>query len=184
MSSVLDGPRIRLTALDANSSSADFARWQTDSVYLRHLADDPALPATAPQMSASMEKLSEHALAEFAIRAHVDDKLIGFIALFRLNAPEHQHAWLAIGIGDDEFRGSGYGTEALERAIHFAFEDLGLLRLTLSVFEYNERARHVYQKLGFVLEGRVRESLIRDGRRWDLLIMGLLANQIGQKSVK
>ena len=55
-----------------------------------------------------------------------------------------------------------------------AFGTLGLHRIALSVFEFNERAIRAYQRCGFVVEGRARESIWRDGRWWDELAMSVL----------
>jgi arylsulfatase A-like enzyme len=58
-----------------------------------------------------------------------------------------------------------------------AFETLGLHRIALTVFEFNERAIRAYRRCGFVVEGRARESIWRDGRWWDELAMSVLASE-------
>jgi hypothetical protein len=55
-----------------------------------------------------------------------------------------------------------------------AFGTLALHRVALFVFEFNERAVRAYRKCGFVIEGRARESIWRDGRWWDELAMSVL----------
>ena len=55
-----------------------------------------------------------------------------------------------------------------------AFGGLGLHRIALSVFAFNERAIRAYQSVGFVIEGRAREAIWRDGRWWDEISMSLL----------
>ena len=55
-----------------------------------------------------------------------------------------------------------------------AFGALGLHRIALFVFEFNERAIATYRRCGFVVEGRARESIFRDGRWWDELAMSVL----------
>jgi hypothetical protein len=55
-----------------------------------------------------------------------------------------------------------------------AFGTLGLHRIALFVFEFNERAVRAYRRCGFVVEGRARESIWRDGRWWDELAMSVL----------
>ncbi len=51
---------------------------------------------------------------------------------------------------------------------------MGLHRIALFVFEFNERAVRAYKRCGFVIEGRARESIWRDGRWWDELAMSVL----------
>ena len=58
--------------------------------------------------------------------------------------------------------------------LRYAFEELNLHRVNLSVFEYNPRAIRSYEKAGFRHEGRQRDALHRCGKRWDMLYMGIL----------
>jgi len=61
--------------------------------------------------------------------------------------------------------------------LRYAFEELNLHRLSLSVFEYNSRAIRSYEKAGFVIEGRARQFLNRDGLRYDMIFMGILRDE-------
>jgi len=58
--------------------------------------------------------------------------------------------------------------------LRYGFNELNLRRVTLTVFEYNPRAIRSYEKAGFQHEGRVRQALLRDGKRWDMFYMGIL----------
>ncbi|MEW1913615.1 GNAT family protein [Kitasatospora sp. NPDC085895] len=72
-------------------------------------------------------------------------------------------------------RGRGLGTEALRLLLGHAFDELGLHRVQLEVYSFNPRARRVYEKVGFVAEGVLRETL-RDGDGWaDSTVMAVLA---------
>ena len=72
---------------------------------------------------------------------------------------------------------TGYGTEAARLMLRLAFERIGLHRVGLSVFAFNERAIRSYQKAGFRVEGRLREAIARDGRYWDEIQMGVLRDE-------
>lgn len=69
--------------------------------------------------------------------------------------------------------GNGIGQQVLALIKSMAFEDLGARRLWLDVFDYNERARHVYRKAGFVDEALFRESIQDDGEAKSLVIMAI-----------
>ncbi|MFC4066389.1 GNAT family N-acetyltransferase [Actinoplanes subglobosus] len=72
-------------------------------------------------------------------------------------------------------RNRGLGTEAIRLIVGYGFEKLGLHRISLEVFAHNPRARRVYEKVGFVAEGVLRQSL-RDGDDWiDATVMSILA---------
>ena len=59
----------------------------------------------------------------------------------------------------------------------YAFEELGLHRVELEVFEFNQRARRVYERVGFVLEGTLRDALLFDGEWVDSHLMSVLEHE-------
>jgi len=71
----------------------------------------------------------------------------------------------------------GLGTEALRLVLSHAFGLLGLHRVSLEVFDFNARAIHVYMKVGFRHEGRMRAALWWDGAPHDTLLMAVLATE-------
>jgi len=72
-------------------------------------------------------------------------------------------------------RGRGLGTEATRLIVGYGFEHLGLHRVSLEVYNFNPRARHVYEKAGFRAEGVLRESLRYDEQWIDATVMSILA---------
>jgi RimJ/RimL family protein N-acetyltransferase len=73
------------------------------------------------------------------------------------------------------FYGRGLGTEATRLVTDYAFGVVGLHRIELEVYAFNPRARHVYEKAGFVHEGTKRDALHWDGQWIDCHLMALLA---------
>ncbi len=174
-SNLLCGQRVRLSAIDPATDAETFARWEVDSEYMRQLDSGPHLPHRAKKIQEGIEKEQQedpHTLA-FAVRTLADDALIGFVAFDGINW-QHGDTFVAIGIGDPTYRGKGYGTDALRVMLRYGFRELNLWRVQLNTFSYNERAIKSYEKTGFVLEGRQRGMLLRDGRRWDLIYMSVL----------
>jgi len=74
-------------------------------------------------------------------------------------------------------RGRGLGAEALRLVLAHAFGPLGLHRVSLEVYDFNERAVHVYEKVGFRHEGRMRDALWWEGTPHDALLMAALATE-------
>ena len=123
----------------------------------------------------------------FTIRILGEDKLIGGLGLNVINWAARE-SFIGIFIGEREYWGKGYGTDAMRVLLRFAFQELGLHRLSLGVFADNLRAIRSYQKAGFVPEGRTRQDVQRDpvfapqsgvngGRRGDTLWMGILREE-------
>ena len=109
-----------------------------------------------------------------AIHERSTERLIGTCAFSQLDG-ENGSAMYHITIGEKDTWGRGYGTEATRLMLDHAFGSLGLHRIALSVFEFNERAIRAYAACGFLTEGRLREAVWRDGRWWDELSMSVLA---------
>ncbi|MGX1748306.1 GNAT family N-acetyltransferase [Glutamicibacter protophormiae] len=104
-----------------------------------------------------------------------DDTLIGHTALYNYNAPARS-AELMIMIGGSNV-GQGYGTMATKMIVDFGFREMGLNRIGLSVWAYNERALRTFNRAGFREEGRERQAGFHDGKFHDRIIMGLLASE-------
>lgn len=178
MNDIFRGSLVRLTAESPESLATAFARWNRDSEYLRLLDSDPHRIWSEKKIKEYIEKDMEKDPPEeyfFQVRALDGDRLIGFVGLFPIWA--HQNAWVGIGLGEREYWGKGYGTDAMRLALRYAFTELNLYRVTLNVFEYNPRAIRSYEKAGFCHEGRQRQFLNRNGKRWDVLEMGILREE-------
>jgi RimJ/RimL family protein N-acetyltransferase len=92
--------------------------------------------------------------------------------------PENREAILGIAIGDRSYWDGGYGTDAMRVLCRFGFDMMNLHRIQLDVYEGNERAIHVYEKVGFQVEGRRREAMFKYGRYQDVIVMGLLSGEL------
>jgi len=89
----------------------------------------------------------------------------------------HRSAELGIMIGSPAARGRGVGTESIRLAVRHAFERLNLQRISLGVVETNEGALRCYEKVGFVREGLYRDAVISGAESYNIVRMGLLANE-------
>ena len=104
------------------------------------------------------------------------DRLIGLTTFSSLDA-DNGSVLFHITIGERDAWGRGFGTEAARLMLWLAFERMGLHRVGLSVFAFNERAIRSYRKAGFVEEGRLRGAIARDGGWWDEVQMGVLRDE-------
>lgn len=98
--------------------------------------------------------------------ATLDEKVVGYIILKGETAPRIKHrGTIVIGV-HEAARGKGVG-QALFAFIHELADSRGLHRLELTVMAHNEAALHVYQKMGYVIEGTRKHSLVVDGEYID-----------------
>jgi len=169
---VLTGSRVVLRRHTTENLGA-FRRWYSDPEIARL-----ARYQEAPMRSEEIERfftarvVGPEALA-MAIHERGSDRLVGTCAFSQLDG-ENGSALYHITIGEKDVWAKGYGTEATRLMLDHAFGKLGLHRVALFVFEFNERAIRTYRRCGFVVEGRSRESIYRDGRWWDELAMSVL----------
>jgi RimJ/RimL family protein N-acetyltransferase len=101
---------------------------------------------------------------------------VGSVGLFDVDATNGS-AGLGISIGDPADTGHGYGGDAMRALLEFGFGRLRLERIWLDVYDHNAAARRLYERLGFVLEGRLRHAIWRDGRFIDVDRMAILADE-------
>jgi RimJ/RimL family protein N-acetyltransferase len=150
-----------------------FRRWYSDPEIARlaRYQEAPMRPDEVERFFTA-RVVGTDALA-MAIHERSSGRLIGTCAFSQLDG-ENGSALYHITIGEKDAWGHGHGTEATQLMLDHAFGSLGLHRIALFVFEFNERAIRAYRRCGFVVEGRSRESIWRDGRWWDELAMSVL----------
>ncbi len=166
------GQKVKLEPFNPDMEMTYWEEWDRDSEYKRLLDDVPASMISASIAKEHFEE-NQGDGALFMVHTLENDKVIGFIELggFDWSA---RNGWVGIGIGDRNYRGKGYGTEAMQLLLKYAFDNLNLHRVNLSVFSYNERAIRSYEKSGFRYEGTQREVIFKEDERWDIIDMGIL----------
>jgi len=155
---------------------AAFRRWYSNPEVARLARHEPTvMQADEIERFFASRILATDSLS-MAIHIRESDRLIGTCAFSQLDA-ESGSVLFHITIGEPDAWGKGFGTEATNLMLAHAFDRLGLHRVGLSVFEFNVRAIRAYEKCGFVVEGRAREAIRRDGRYWDEIHMSVLAGE-------
>ena len=175
MKNIYEGKLVRISAVDPEEAGKAFARWDHNSEFSRLANSGVARMSSEKQAQKWVEKdLEEQSVNQhwFSIRALADNNLLGDIGLY-VHDLIARDAFVGIGIGEREFWGRGYGTDAMKVILRYAFTEVNLNRVTLTVFEYNPRGIRSYEKAGFRHEGRARKVLNKEGGRWDMLTMGI-----------
>jgi len=112
----------------------------------------------------------------FTIYCLKDDKPIGNCGLHNINR-ENDHAEMGIMLGEKEYWNRGLGTEAVRLITDYGFTVLNLHGIGLAVKDFNDRARKVYEKVGYRIAGRVRDFYKTDGNYYDEIIMDILREE-------
>jgi diamine N-acetyltransferase len=134
-------------------------------------------PRSLAETEKSFDKHLEQEQEErcwFAIEA--DGKMIGDTGLHGLDR-RHGVAELGIGIYDRDYLGKGYGRDAIQLVLEWAFDVQNWRRIWLTTIAPNERAIRSYLACGFVEEGRLRQHDFHHGEYVDMVCMGLLRSE-------
>lgn len=100
------------------------------------------------------------------------------IGLVRLDQIDNNNHSVCVGLDIHmDYRGQGYARKIYDEVFKETFLFMDMHRVWLLVASYNTRAYSLYQKLGFIEEGRHREALFKKGQRHDYIQMGILKDE-------
>lgn len=111
----------------------------------------------------------------FALEKLSDGEYIGRCSIIKIDW-KNSVAEVGIFLGRP-YWSQGYGTDAMRVLVRFIFNEMNMNKIKLHVFSFNERAKRVYEKIGFKVEGILRQELFREGRYHDVIVMGLLKSE-------
>ncbi len=169
-----EGELIRLRAHEPEDIDRAF-RWLNDPEVRQFLGRQ--YPFSRKDAADRLQRAPSFASALFAITRKDDGLLIGDCGFFD-TTPEDRGANLGIQVGDKSCWEGGYGTDAMRTVCRFGFDVMNLHRIQLHVLSWNERAIHVYEKVGFQREAVSRDAMFRFGKYHDIVVMGLLRGEI------
>lgn len=168
--SVLEGERVTLRPLTAQDADVIFAFNDSEVSRLTGTTKNHTLEHYRSHY-ASLKTATDR--ADYAIISETDE-LVGEVVINDIDW-HSRVANFRIALFDRRFFDKGYGSEAAALMLRHAFKTLKLHRLELEVFDFNTRALHVYETLGFVREGLKRDVLLWKDTYHNAVVMGILA---------
>ncbi len=175
------GEKIYLRGLERTDLEGEYFDWLNDREVTKFL-DSGFFPNTMEKME---EYYSNIALSPnnlmLAIIDKESDKHIGNIKAGPINWVTGV-ASLGIMIGNKEFWGRGYGTEAIRLVLDYAFKSLNLHKVTAGIVANHQASIRAFQKAGFEIEGRAKSQFFLDGEYCDSLYLGIVKEDFLKKS--
>jgi RimJ/RimL family protein N-acetyltransferase len=175
----LTGELVYLSPINENDLEK-YCEWLNDMEVTRNLT------ISTMNVSLTSEKGYLESVARkhsYAIITTTDDRLIGNCGLIDIDHI-NRNCEIGIFIGDKDYWGKGYGSEAMRLLLGYAFDFLNMRSVMLKVFTFNKRGIAAYRKLGFKEIGRRRKALIREGSEHDVLYMDLLDEEFRNPHIK
>jgi RimJ/RimL family protein N-acetyltransferase len=178
--SLFNAASICLTAIDAEDDAATLSAWTQDSCYIALSEEKPPRPLSKAQAKEAIDALIKEENEKrnsfwFGIRPLDKDKLLGIIGFPWVDWSNGSTS-IAISMKDWVEYSRSSTREALTLLQEYAFGEIRMHRLGISIPAYNETLISTAESLGFVEEVRRRRTLYRFGCRWDNLHLGLLAS--------
>lgn len=103
-------------------------------------------------------------------------RLIGHIGLYKIDRVAKKTEY-GILLADDNSRGKGYGTKCTCTMVNYAFDELGLHKVTAEVLSENAPSIAMFKRCGFSIDGCLRDEVFKNGRYYDVLTMSILSNE-------
>lgn len=103
-------------------------------------------------------------------------KLIGHVGLYKIDLVAKKTEY-GILLADDDSRGKGYGTKATKTMCDYAFDKLGLHKVTAEVLSENAASIVMFKKCGFSIDGCLRDDVFKNSRYYDVLSMSIIESE-------
>jgi RimJ/RimL family protein N-acetyltransferase len=169
------GERVQLRTMTSADIEATIPWWLDPAwAVLQQNQLRPQNPDEARELLTRWGRGADASGCGFSIVTH-DGEFVGHFTLYGAKLPV-RCATFAIQIAPEHV-GRGYGSDASRLALRYAFDELGLNRVELRAWAFNERAIAAYRKAGFVEEGRRRSVGFHEGRFQDEVLMAVLAEE-------
>lgn len=104
-------------------------------------------------------------------------KPVGLVRLFNIHIPEG-YAYIETIVADQKALRRGFGVQASRLISYYGIDVLGLRRIEAKVYEYNSLSVNTLKRNGCVQEGVLRKAAYKDGRYWDVLVFGILKEEL------
>ncbi len=169
------GDKIRLRALEpADADSAYYAITPDFDSESERLGDSIGIPVSPDHMAEIVEEMAGKAPEgdEFwLVIEDLDGNVVG-----NINSHSCSRRMGHFRYGIDimyRYRGLGYGTEAVLILLKYFFRELRYHKCTVAIYSFNEGSIAFHEKLGFILEGTIRDMVFTNGRYYDELMYGM-----------
>lgn len=171
---VLEGKRVYLRPVEKEDLPY-IQKWTNDSE-IRRLTGE-VIPMSQTNAEEFFEKVNKDSdRVWFVVVLKENDRVIGEAGLLRIF-----HAWrttdISIIIGERDIWGKGYGTEAILLLLAYAFGCLNFHRVAIGVVEFNEKAIHFWEKIGFKKEGIQRDGYYYNHKYYNFVMMSILEDE-------
>jgi RimJ/RimL family protein N-acetyltransferase len=170
------GPRIRLRGIEPEDAEV-FHTWNLDSETAR-LVDFMQPPESLAGVKAWTQKVASARMQDDKFEAAMENEEGVLVGIINTHAIDRRVGAFRYGLAvRPEYRGRGYASEAIILVLRYYFEELRYQKVNATVYSYNPASMRLHEKLGFLLEGRLRRIIYTRGQYYDELYYGMTAEE-------
>ncbi|MCM1531580.1 MAG: GNAT family N-acetyltransferase [Bacteroides sp.] len=165
------GERLYLKQLTENDITDDMMLWFENTELMRYYTNS-GRKITKQELTHSIrEGVETQTNYTFGIFVKDQHRIIGTVKLGPINK-KHGISDLATLLGDADYHGKGYSSEAIELGTHIAFEKYGIRRLYGGMYASNIPSIKTYLRAGWIVEGRLKGYYLTEGKSEDRILVG------------
>jgi len=177
---ILEGETVYLRGIEIEDADEYYKKLKDASFESEFLTGTKIIKTKAGLQGYMNHIVSDSNRLDFFIVSKDGDEIIGDVSVNGIDWT-NSNANIRISIFDKINYNKGYGSEAMTIALNYGFGMHNLNRIELDVYSFNERALHVYEKIGFKKEGTLREKLYFNHKYYDAVVMSILKREFLEK---
>jgi RimJ/RimL family protein N-acetyltransferase len=178
----LRGEKVSLAPVERDDIALWY-RWLNDLDVTLPLGNEAYSNITLDSQADSYDSMAKNGEATFTIVENAAGRAVGRCLLFNTDRV-NRNAMAGIYIGEKDCWSKGYGGEALELLLDYGFNILNLNSVMLGAYSYNKRAVACYKRIGFKEIGLRREARIVGEKKYDIVMMDMLASEFQSSRLK
>ena len=149
--------------------------WRNNPDFRKHFREYRELNICQQEIWFKDKVVKDNATLMFSIKRNDDNSLLGCCGFVYINWV-HRHADLSLYIGwkDAYIDREGYAKESCQLLLDYGFNELSLNKVWTEIYEFDEKKKALYDKIGYLQDGLLRQNYWYDGRWWDSRILSVL----------
>ncbi len=171
------GEKVYLTAIEREDLRI-LQRWRNKETLKKYFREYREINSQLQEEWYQNKVLHDSSTLMFSIKRLQDDELLGCCGLCYINWI-HRYADLSLYIGyEDVYIDSlGYAKESCSLLFEYGFQQLGLNKIWTEIYEFDHKKKELFDRLGFKVDGILRENYFYEGKWWNTYILSLLSKE-------
>jgi len=173
---IWQGEKIRLRGVEPEDWKI-FMSWNLDTEAARCSYFIP-FPQSSVDVQKTIQRMAEHRGEDDCYTLVMENRDGALVGIINTHDANRRAGTFSYGVAVQRiYQNRGYAAEAIRLVLGYYFNELRYQKCNVSVYAFNQVSIHLHEKLGFVLEGRLRRCVFTDGQYHDILLYGMTVEE-------